>query len=359
MRFIFLIVILFKFLAVDALTVEEKVGQLFMVYFDGERVNEHAETLIKQAKIGGIIYFGWANGLKDPEQVKNLSAGLQDLSAIPLFIAIDQEGGRVNRLENGFTHFPSNLKIASLNKPILAYKVARTIGEELKAVGININFAPVVDVNNNPKNPVIGARSFGSDPNLVADMAELSLQGYLDAGIIPCLKHFPGHGDVIKDSHFALPIVDKSLDEIEKIELFPYLRLAKETPMIMTAHILYPRLDSKNPATLSKTILNDILREKLNFNGVIISDSLTMRGVLDSKGSMMQVCLEAFQAGCDILLIGERIDGIDASGNVDEIIHLQKELVKAVKSGKISEERLNESVNRIISLKKNKLNIMF
>ncbi len=200
------------------------------------------------------------------------------------------------------------------------------MGQELKTVGVNLNLAPVVDVNNNPANPIIGIRSFGDDKEIVASFGKASIQGFKDAGVIPCLKHFPGHGDVTVDSHKGLPIVDKSYCEITDLELFPFKRLVEEAPTIMTAHILFTQIDPKNCATLSPYILKGILREKINFQGVLITDSLTMQGVLEGYDSLDEVVLKAFEAGNDILLIGGRDlqNQVDGETNIDEMIRISE-----------------------------------
>ena len=343
---------------IDQMTLEEKIGQLFMSYFDGEYSNKHAERLIQETKIGGIIYYNWANGLGDPSKVQKMSNDLQLLATqyvgIPLFISVDQEGGLVTRLKKGFTEFPGNAALGRTDHSQLAYDVSYCIGKELRAVGVNFNLAPVVDVNNNPANPIIGIRSFGDDKNIVANFGKASIQGFKDSGIIPCLKHFPGHGDVTVDSHRGLPIVNKSYCEIENLELFPFRELSEDAPAIMTAHILFTQIDSKNCATLSPLILENILREKLNFQGVLITDSLTMQGVLEGYKNIEEVVLKAFEAGNDILLIGGRDlqNQVVGESNIDEMIRIYQSMIKAVRDGRISEDRVNASVRRILKLKK-------
>ncbi|MFS8563271.1 MAG: hypothetical protein LVR00_02645 [Rhabdochlamydiaceae bacterium] len=209
----------------DTLSLEEKVGQLLMVHFQGEVANEDARVLIQDMKAGSIIYYNWSNGLTSPEQVKTLSEGLQKLAKanqtpIPLLIATDQEGGRVCRLTQGFTVFPGNKALAMTGDPTLAEEAAFVMGRELKAVGVNMNLAPVIDVNINPQNPVIGTRSFGDDPKIVAAFGKKALSGYRRAGIIATLKHFPGHGDTAIDSHEALPVVTKEIGELKRWSFF-------------------------------------------------------------------------------------------------------------------------------------------
>jgi beta-N-acetylhexosaminidase len=339
------------------MSLEEKIGQLFMVYFDGDTINENSKKLIKKAHIGGVVLYNWANKLDNPKQIKTLCEKLQKSAIlnikIPLFIAIDQECGLVNRLENGFTEFPANAALGQTKQAEFAFKVARYIGKEIKNVGINFNLAPVVDVNNNPKNPLIGIRSYGDNPKLVTQFARKAVEGYQNVGVIPCLKHFPGHGDVTTDSHESLPVVLKSLEQLLECELYPYKHLALDVPAIMTAHILFPQLDPDNCATLSSIILKKILREKLNFQGLIISDSLVMKGVLNCYDNLEQVIFKAIEAGNDILLIGGRglKNRIDGEVHVNEILKIFRKVVRAVKNGLISEDRINDSVMRILILK--------
>lgn len=338
------------------MTLEEKVGQLLMVHFHGNVANEEARTLIRNSYVGGFIYYNWSNDLISPEQVRSLSRGLQKLTLenrhpIPLLIATDQEGGIVARIK-GFTIFPGNKALGEAGDPELAESSAFYIGQELQAVGVNMNLAPVVDVNCNPRNPIIGIRSFGDNPEKVCTFAERALKGYHRAGIITSLKHFPGHGDVEIDSHQDLPIIKKSREELEKIELLPFTRLASQTDTIMTAHLLIPAIDPQNCSTLSSNTLN-ILRKEIGYEGVIISDSLVMEGVLKNCSSIDEAAIKAFNAGCDILLLGgKQIIGTDIKElSVEDIKRIHSSLVNGVKDGRISEERLNQSVGKILALK--------
>lgn len=344
------------------MTLEEKVGQLLMVHFHGVCANEEAKELIQEAHIGGIIYYNWSNGLTSPEQVSSLSSSLQKLAAenrvpIPLFIAVDQEGGRVIRLQNGFTPLPSNQSVGLSHNPDLAEENAKICGKELLAVGVNVNFAPVVDILSNPNNPVIGTRSFGNTPEIVSTFAESALKGYKKAGILSTLKHFPGHGDVEIDSHKDLPILDKSLEELEKGELIPFRTLAKSADAIMTAHLLVKAFDTEKCSTLSKNTLR-YLREEIGFEGIIISDSLVMEGVLKRTLTVEEAAIQAIEAGCDLLILGGKQlmnEEKEFELTCSDIRSVHQALVEAVKKGRISEERLNEANERLISLK-NKFN---
>lgn len=348
---------------IQTMTLEEKVGQLLMVHFHGEVVNEDARTLIHDTKVGGIIYYNWSNGLNSPEQVQNLSFGLQKLTQdnrlpIPLFIAVDQEGGVVARLDNGFTVFPGNRALGETRDPNLAQMAALSMGQELQAVGVNMNFAPVVDININPRNPIIGVRSFGDHPETVLTFGAKALHGYKQANIIASLKHFPGHGDVEIDSHEDLPIVHKSMKELEQVELLPFAKLALSTDMIMTGHLLVPALDKEHCSTLSEKTLT-YLKNTIGFEGVIITDSLVMEGVLKKCHTIDEAAIQALNAGCDILLLGGMQligEHVNLELTVSDIQRIHCSIVCAVKSGRVSETRLNKAVEKILRLKERYLN---
>lgn len=338
--------------SLSGMTLEEKVGQVLVVHFNGEGVNEDASALVQQLHVGGVIYYNWANGLHSPEQVSSLSVGLQQLAKVPLFIAVDQEGGAVTRLQAGFTSFPGNRALGMAGDPQLAEQCAFVMGQELRAVGVNLNLAPVVDVNSNPRNPVIGNRSFGETPEIVISCARSALQGYHRAGIMTCLKHFPGHGDVQVDSHEGLPIVNTSIDEMQFVELLPFKKLAPLADSVMTAHLLVPAIDPLCCVTLSSRVLS-VLRDEIGFAGVVISDSLVMEGVLTQCASIEEAAIDAFNAGCDLLMLGGRqLVGVHAGElTVADVKRIHQALVHAVRCGRISHHRLDEAVHRILSLK--------
>lgn len=345
---------------VDELTIEEQVGQLLMPCFLGETANEDAKYLIQNIQVGGILYYNWTNGLSSPQQVRELSQSLQDLAQanrlpIPLLLSVDQEGGVVSRLKgNGFTVFPGNRALAMMGDPTLAKQQAFAMGKEMQNVGISLNLAPVVDVDSNPNNPVISARSFGKDVETVITFAKKSLEGYREAGVATTLKHFPGHGDTDIDSHYALPIVNKSMQELQKTELAPFAALAHDTEAIMTAHLLVPALDPDHCSTLSQKTLS-YLREQIGFSGLIISDSLTMDGLLQqTAGRIEEAAILAIQAGCDMLLFGgRRLQGSFDNHclSTKEIQNIHIALVSAVKNGDIPEERIHQAVERVLQLK--------
>lgn len=333
--------------AIADLTLEEKVGQLLVMGFDGQTCNEDAEYLIRTLKVSGIVYFDSKNGLTLPSQVLQLSTALQRAAAlnriaIPLLIGLDQEGGVVARLKVGFTSFPGNRALAIAADPSLAEASAYAVGKELRAVGVNLNFAPVVDVNNNPKNPVIGTRSFGPTAEIVSRFGKAALEGYQKAGVLATLKHFPGHGDVEVDSHEGLPVVNKSLDEMEQCELLPFAKLSSRADAIMTAHLMVPAIDDENCSTFSRPCLN-LLRDRMNFKGVIISDCLTMSGALDACSSVQDAALKALRAGCDLLLC--------CKGDMARMSAIHSFIVEAVKSHAIEESAIDQALKRIFAMK--------
>ena len=346
--------------ASDPLSIEQKVGQLLIAHFNGEVANEETRILIQDIGVGGIIYYNWSNGLLSPQQVLQLSASLQKLAkeskaSIPLFLAVDQEGGAVARL--GFTLFPTNQMVGETDDPQLAGEVARMIGEELNAVGINVNLAPVVDINSNPNKSIIGTRSFGSSPEKVVIFGAQALKSYRQTNVIAVLKHFPGHGEAHLDSHIDLPVIDKSMEELEKCELVPFSQLAKDADVIMTAHLLVPALDKENCSTLSKKTL-DYLKTSLNFQGVIVTDSLVMQGVLKQCATVDEAAIRALEAGCDILLLGGR-QLVDSRPSleltVSDVNRIKNSILGAIATGRLSEESVQKAYEKVLKLKARRL----
>lgn len=352
MRYIFLFTwLLHNFCA--ALTIEEKVGQLMIVHFNGSEVNEVARTYIQELHVGGIIYYTWANGLENPDQVQRLSAGLQGLAKIPLWIAVDQEGGPVTRLGDGFYKLPSNREIAATGYPVFAYESAKQMGLEMKAVGINMNLAPVVDVSSDPMTSVMAGRTYGDTPEIVIEYASEAVRGYKEAGIVSVLKHFPGYGNVQADPHAKLSSNLNSIDNLESIDLKPFKNLSSIAPAIMTAHIKVPALDPDNCATLSKTIMTDLLRKEIGYQGLIITDSMVMQGLLDDCSDVAEASIRAIIAGCDLLILGGKDLHKEQSLELtlDQVRHIHRAIVDAVQKGRISITRLNESLDKILLAK--------
>lgn len=336
------------------MTLEEKVGQVLMVNFRGEIANVDAKVLIQDVGVGGFIYYNWANGLSSFNQVRKLSDSLQSLAKVPLLIAVDQEGGKVTRLKNGFTDLPGNKTIADMGDSKIAEQLAFTMGQEMKEAGINMNLAPVVDIHVNPLNPVIGTRSFGDTPEIVTTFGKATIEGYHHAGIITTLKHYPGHGDVEIDSHVDLPVVYKSIEDLEKMELLPFKELSHDTDAIMTAHILVPAIDAISCATLSEKHIS-YLRIVIGFQGLIVSDSLLMEGVLKQCKTVDEAAICALHAGCDLLILGGKKLNYELSKEeeltLSEVLHIHQSIVNAVQQGRIPEERINQAVERILQLK--------
>ncbi|MFC4546478.1 beta-N-acetylhexosaminidase [Paenactinomyces guangxiensis] len=339
------------------MSLDEKIGQMFIVGFQetsgGEATvaNEHAKKLITDHHVGGIIYFD--RNIQSPGQVGALSNELQDLALssspqIPLFISIDQEGGKVVRIKEGVTVFPGNMALGAARDPDLAYQTGKQMGMELRAMGINLNMAPVLDVNNNPKNPVIGVRSFSENPELTAQMSVSMIKGFRDGKVLSAVKHFPGHGDTSLDSHIDLPQIPHNRKRLDRVELVPFREaIAHEADMVMTTHITFPALEPTPglPATLSKNVLISLLRKELGYQGVIITDDLEMGAIAKNFGTPV-AAVRAIQAGADMVLI------CHSQSKQEKSIEAVKQ---AVEKGILTEKRIDESVRRILKLKAERL----
>ena len=330
---------------IGRMTLEEKVGQLFICGIGGRQIGPVPKAHITKRFIGGIILY--AKNIQTPEQVAALTTELQKLAetnpkSIPLFIAIDQEGGKVARLKKGATTFPGNMALGATRSPKLAEKVGDITGVELAILGINLNFAPVLDVNTNPKNPAIGVRSFGDAAQNVSQLGAAYIRGLQRHGVIATAKHFPGHGDTSADSYKKLPLVANKKKRIDDVELAPFrAAINAGVGAIMTAHVHYPELDVKFPATLSHTILNNLLRRELGFEGLIITDDLEMKAI-EEQHDIKKATVAAFQAGADILLIPWTLKKQQSAYNA---------ILQAVKTRNITKSRIDESVCRILKSK--------
>lgn len=278
-----------------------KIGQMIMVGLRGEELTRAEEKLLRDHPFGGSILF--SHNLKEPKQILSLCRGVWETSKpVPPFIAIDQEGGKVHRLPPPFTHFPPAAKLGQSDNAELVYEAGLAMARELEAVGINLNFAPVLDVHSNPDNPVIGDRSLGSDPSRVARLGWAITQGLRDGGIIPCGKHFPGHGDTAQDSHLELPVVKKGRQSLNDVELPPFIFACRnKIESLMTAHVLYPSLDPAYPATLSRSIIGGLLRGELGYEGVVFGDDLEMMAI-SKNYPVREAVSRAVDAGVDVLL---------------------------------------------------------
>ena len=343
---------------------EDKIAQMIMPSFrkqSGVSINEdNIQDLLSTYGFAGVILF--AENIPDIDSTMRFVQMLQDANQnhpSRLFIATDQEGGYVTRLSIG-TSMPGNMALAATNHPDYAYQAAKVMGKELKAMGINVDFAPVVDVNSNPSNPVIGIRSFSDDPFVVSRFGEKFMEGLQSEGISTSLKHFPGHGDTSVDTHTGLSIIYKNYDELKNMELIPFQKLVQSgTDMIMTAHIQYPNIEKETyvsikdgntytlPATLSKTILTDILRGDMGYQGVVVTDALDMKSISDNF-TLVDASMKAINAGSDILLMPFTYDS-----QKEELKSYIQTLANKIGT-EISLERVNESVRRILTLKEKK-----
>ena len=346
---------------IEGMTLRQKVGQLFMsrVYgyraedpAPGARKSNHkylgvddAHELLSRFRVGSIVYFGWAGNLQRPKQVARLSNGIQaaalEAGDPPVLISTDQEHGIVQRLGAPATRFPGSMALGATRDSELAREAARVTGEELRAVGIGQNLAPVADVNLNPANPVIGIRSFGSRPGLVSTMVEAQVRGFEDdEAVAATVKHFPGHGDTNIDSHTSLPTIRHGKATWWKVDAPPFeAAIEAGVDVVMTAHVAVPALDpSRRPATLSRPILSGVLREQMGYDGVITTDSLTMGAIRERFGDA-RVPVLALKAGADIL------------ADPPHLGTAYRAVIKAVEDGEISEARIDRSVERILRLK--------
>ncbi len=324
---------------------DQSVGQLFFIGLEGYELTAKEADFIVKNDIGGVTLFG--RNLKSPLELHKLCSDLHNLksktaSKAPLFIAIDMEGGRVHRLKPPFTQWPSLQHVAKLESTSVAFKFANVMGTELRAIGINLDFAPCVDVLTNEKNVLIGDRSLGSNPEEVGKMASALVRGYIKAGVVACAKHFPGHGNTVIDSHEDLPIEDIDMKTLEERELIPFKRAFRaRMDMVMTAHIKYTKIDPEHPATLSPIIIKKLLRENLRYRHLVITDDLDMKA-LTKNYKREEIPVLALKAGCDIMLY--------CNDFTSPPIGL-KAVRKAIKNGDIDSAQIAESLKRVSDLK--------
>ncbi|MFC3802124.1 beta-N-acetylhexosaminidase [Cohnella sp. GCM10012308] len=325
----------------EGLDLKSKVGQLFMCGFSGYEPTDGIRRLIEEYGLGGIVYF--RRNLKDASQVKRLTKLLQRMATVPPLVSIDQEGGMVVRLEEGVTVMPGAMAIGAAGNAEWAREASRMAGAELRAIGINMNFAPCLDVNNNPRNPVIGVRSYGEKPHQVAELGTAVIRGYREVGVAAVAKHFPGHGDTAADSHHALPVVPHGRDRLDAVELVPFrAAIAAGVDAIMTAHVVFPAYEPDGvPATLSKRILTGLLREQLGYEGIVVTDCLEMNAISETIG-VARGAVEAVKGGADLILVSHRLDR--------QIAALEA-VYEAVLAGEIPASRIDEAVRRVWALK--------
>ncbi|XZH04528.1 glycoside hydrolase family 3 N-terminal domain-containing protein [Clostridium perfringens] len=360
---------------VSNMTLEEKLGQMIMPDFrmwqeegakepsDLTEINSEVAEVIDKYDLGGVILF--AENVKEISQTTTLIHDLQEVAIndedgnLPLLITLDQEGGIVTRLGEG-TNLPGNMALGATRSEKSSYDAGYLIGRELNALGVNVNFAPVLDTNNNPENPVIGVRSISSNPELVGKLGKNIAKGIQDQGVAATAKHFPGHGDTSTDSHYGLPMVNKSIEELRETELKPFkIAIENGIDMIMTAHIQFPQIEKDTfiskkddsqiviPATLSDDIITGILREEMEYDGVVITDAMNMKAISDHFGELESTKM-AINAGIDIILMPTILRNNDDVKKLDYIVN---GILDYIKSGEIKEEEITDSVERIVKLK--------
>lgn len=327
----------------EQLSTAEKVGQLVLVGVEGTAPDDTARKFVEEYHVGGFIFY--KNNIDNAKQATAFFNQLKKMNAgnkIPLFLSVDEEGGRVTRMPNEFKALPTAQIIGASGSTELAAGLGSVIGKELTGFGLNMDFAPVLDVNSNPDNPVIGSRSFGNHAEVVSDMGLAMLQAIEQEGVIPVVKHFPGHGDTSVDSHLGLPVVEHDLERLRQLELVPFASAIENgADVVMIAHLLMPELDNEHPASFSKPVITDLLREELGFQGVVISDDMTM-GAVVKHYDIGEAAVKYIQAGGNIVLVGHEKDRqlavIDA-------------LMTAVKNGEIPLDMLDKRVYSILELK--------
>jgi len=319
----------------------EKIGALFMIGFDGTSMTPELEKLLREYHVGGVILF--KRNITSKKQLTELISDIKDKAGRKIMIAVDHEGGRVFRLGEPFTQWKPMAEYGRIYEETKSaahiYDMGCTMARELMEVGFNVNFAPVLDVNTNIKNPVIGDRAFSNDPYSVSDCGIKLIQGLQNTGVIACGKHFPGHGDTSLDSHKDLPIVSATLNRLESIELVPFAAASSAgVKSIMTAHVVYEGIDPHLPATMSKKIVTGILRQQMGYDGVVFTDDLNMNAIA-LKWSVPKACVMSLEAGCDVCLIcrGESLE-------MSSIEHV----VKAAEAGEISHRTIDAAFVRVM-----------
>ena len=328
------------------MTLAEKVGQLLIVGFQSDMESESFQDYFDSYKVSGFILFN--RNYKDFDSLYALVQSLKEKNSLsnslPLYISIDEEGGTVSRLPTGGTHFPDAQKVGKAGDPELTYQAGEVIGRELRGAGINLNFAPVLDIVSNNENKLLVKRSYGSNAEVVSLHGTSFINGLQSAGVIATAKHFPGHGNTVVDSHSKLPVINIDKPMLDSRELVPFkAAIDADLDAVMVGHIAFPKLDPSGlPATMSSYFLTDILRKEMGFKGIAISDDIEMSGYANGKATLEECIVTSFNAGIDVFVIG----------HTKEIqVRIFEALRDAFISGNISEERLNESVLRIITVK--------
>ena len=328
---------------IKSMSLTEKIGQLIIAGIDSYENDEHSKELIEKYKVGGFILLG--QNIKNTKQTLDLINSLKASNSknkIPLFFGIDEEGGRISRLPKEFAKLPTNKVIGEKNSSSLSYSIGSILGQEIKAFGFNMNFAPVLDVNSNAKNPVIGDRAFGNNVDVVSKLGIQTMKGIQSQNIIAGVKHFPGHGDTSVDSHVGLPVVNNDLNRLKSLELIPFSKAIENgADVVMVAHILLPKIDKDNPATFSKAIITDVLRNYLYYDGVVITDDMTM-GAIVNNYHIGEAAVKSLNAGSDIILVCHEFDKETAVLNA---------INSSVQNKIITEKSIDEKVYRVLKLK--------
>lgn len=321
---------------------QDLIGQCLIVGIPGPRLDEHTRAVLSELRPGGVILFD--RNYTDPNTLRALCGELHELNSdAPLLIALDHEGGRVHRLAAPFTHFPPASRIGRTGEPRLAFEVGAALGHELRSVGVDIDLAPVLDVLSNPDNSVIGDRAYGSDPRRVTEFGCKLAAGLRSAGVLSCGKHFPGHGATLLDSHAVLPYDERGRDRLATLDLPPFeAAITQGIDLIMTAHVVYPAYDPDRPASLSPVIMNDLLRTRLGFDGVIVSDDLEMGAIAQTR-RLDDAVVQAVTAGADMLLVCHSLERARQARDA---------CLQAIEAGVLSEARLREAHERVQRLKR-------
>lgn len=328
---------------ISNLTMEEKIGQLFLIGMPGPEVDPITKYLIVNSKIGGIILY--RKNIVDENQLISLVNELKELNknnAVPLFISVDEEGGRVNRMPKIVDNLISSKKISDKGGKDICYKSGQVLAEQLKLFGINLNFAPVLDIGGFEDNHAIGDRCYGFNAEEVSENGIATMKGIMDSGIISVVKHFPGHGASKRDSHIFIPVINKNLDVLEEEDLDPFkIAIAEGSECIMVGHLIISKLNYIYPASLSYKVITGILREKLGFKGLVITDDLSMRGINLVFG-IKSSAIKAIKAGADIVMINKKHKSkVKIIGSINRLVAV----------GKIDETIINEKVEKILELK--------
>ncbi|NUM58116.1 MAG: beta-N-acetylhexosaminidase [Bdellovibrionaceae bacterium] len=324
-------------------------GQLMIIGIEGKSLTADEKKFIVNNNISGVILMG--RNCESPKQISELCHDIQSLrfkmpDKAPLFIGIDMEGGRVQRLKSPFTIWPPAKKLGDLDNATVSFLLSQKMGQELKSVGINLDFAPCVDIFSNPQNTVIGDRSLGEDPELVGKHASALVRGFIKSEVIPCVKHFPGHGNTLIDSHEDLPKENSDLKRLEEFEMIPFKRAFKaRVDMCMTSHILFPQVDPKYPATLSEIFVKKLLKENNRFKGLVITDDLDMKA-LTKNYSPEEIPVLALKAGCDLLLYCN--EPLSPPRALEAILN-------ATIQGSLDENYLEKLSQKVIAYKKEKI----